>query len=182
MRKFHTMRVGTKDWYKAQGVVRSWLLVSHNLKVIAADYYAPFDLFTPRGTRIEVKFSPFRMHKGENLRNGKQPRWFFNIHRHNNLEESNVDFYVLVCQPNDLTSAVGMDINIYLVVPAPIGRSTLGISMRTLLMKYGPFVDAVDAIRRFDVTRTEEQRDRAFEQADAPNNRVAGMRKNGGSK
>ena len=84
--------------------------------------HCPFDLLVD-GKRIEVKAS-IRL-AGKNHCTGT---WLFNLHRHNKLDESGVDYYILA-----LSELPGMKQSMYLLVPAPIGKKLIVISIFSLI-------------------------------------------------
>lgn len=69
--------------------------------------------------------------------------WKFNIHRHGKLDESSVDFYVIRLEDVPFVRHNW----IHMVIPAPIGVSTLAIGMADLIEgKYARYIDAVHLI------------------------------------
>lgn len=97
-----------------------------------APFRAKYDILA-NGKRIEAKQSEFG--------SGRKQAWFFNIHRHGVVEESQVDFYILRLEAAPIFKAA-----IHLVLPAPIGRPTIVISLRSLLVRYGKYYNRVDLI------------------------------------
>lgn len=67
--------------------------------------------------------------------------WRFNIHRRGRLSEVGVDAYVL-----RLESVPGFKAAVHLIVPAPIGRTTLQITLRSLLTRWGQYYNRFDFI------------------------------------
>jgi hypothetical protein len=112
-----------------------------------AGYYAPFDLYTPRGTRIEVKSSEFRAGKSSN-----NTGWIFNIHRHGKVNNDSVDFYVLRAEPGKFSRVLGFRYAFYLIIPArEMGkRATIVVSVRSLLTRYARHFGRFDLIKEFD--------------------------------
>jgi hypothetical protein len=89
-----------------------------------ADYNSRFDVLTDSGLKIEVKTASLGSRRGRDC-------WRANFHRHGKLKESGVDFYILVLDENDLFSC-----RIFVVIPAPIGSSTICITARTLVNRF----------------------------------------------
>ena len=81
--------------------------------VTSAHYNSPFDVVV-NGKRVEIKVSTFHEDKGG---------WFFNIHRHGKIDESNVDFYLLCLKSQT---------DIFVLRPSPTGKLTILISKRSL--------------------------------------------------
>jgi hypothetical protein len=159
------MAIITSEWYAAQKQVRNWLSSGYGVRTSLASYGAPFDLFTSNGTRIEVKFSPLLERRDPRARNGKKYIWFFNIHRHGKVSEQKVDFYILMCQPTAKTAAIGLETPVYLVVPAPLEKFTISISLRQLLTQWGKYSNAVQPLVAFDESLTPADRDVTYEQS-----------------
>ena len=163
----------------SSGAPRQSSLRETKVRTLAADYFSPFDLYTPNGTRLEVKWSPFGViaRKCSRYSNGRRG-WQFNIHRHGNIDNGNVDFYILVCQPSQELVKIGFGTPIFLVVQSPITIPVVRLSLRTMLMKWGAKANAVEPLKAFDATRTEKDRERAFLQANPVESPVAvGKRK-----
>lgn len=95
-----------------------------------AKFHDSFDIFYG-DRRIEVKASEF---------NGEC--WRFNIHRHGVINETGIYAYIFRLDnvPGFIPCAI------HLVIPAPIRRSTIAISMRSLLTYWGRFFNRVDYI------------------------------------
>jgi hypothetical protein len=85
---------------------------------------SPYDLLVDGKLRIEVKTS--RPNRAG--RDSQNPRWCFNIHRHNQLNESHVDLYVLRFEGIPLCSAA-----MHAAFRAPLGKATLLFGMKALL-------------------------------------------------
>ena len=149
------MKADQTEWFAAQQAARHWLS-SHGIKVAIASYYSPFDLYTPNGTRLEVKHSLFsRRHNG-------QHSWQFNIHRHNKVDGSHVDFYILRADVSPVLQALGFDTPVYLVIPSPIEVPTVSISLRTMLSKWGWSANAYEQIREFDSALDASRREETY--------------------
>lgn len=129
-----------KEWHKAQTDLVAWL-TRNDVPAYLAGHTAPFDIYTNKGMRIEVKASAFREVKQDSW------GWFFNIHRHGVVNNDNVDAYILVCLPDQMLEIVGLRSIIRLIVPAPITELTISISLRSLLLYWGGTVDNFDFLR-----------------------------------
>lgn len=162
------MTVQEKVWYQAQVRVRQWLKLK-GINTEHASYYAPFDLYTSRGTRIEVKYAPFSVRPKPMALNGEQAAWWFNIHRHGKLDCSAVDFYILRCDGSPELETVGLNAAFHVIIKSPIEKKTLCLSLRTILRDYGSNVDAHALIEEFDRTLTPEHRSLAYTQANTAN-------------
>ena len=125
----------TATGHYAERVTKRWLSYKLHTSVIGMGYNCPWDCWV-NGHRVEIKTANVRKDKHGNR------TWEFSIHRHNRLNETAVDFYVL--RLNDVAEFKAC---IYLVVPAPIKRKTVHISLRSLLMLWGPYVNAVEPLR-----------------------------------
>ena len=136
-----------REWYKAQSKVYFWLY--NNLPVKRAGYCAPYDFYTPNGTHIEAKWSPFSV--VNELVGGPQKAWKFSIQRHGELNESVVDFYVFRLDVTSELKPIGISRPIYLVVRSPIGTHTITITAKDLLTgRWAHCVDNWRAIEAFD--------------------------------
>lgn len=80
---------------------------------------SPFDVLLDGKIKIEIKTG----HYSE-----KYKQWTFNIHRHNILDESGVDFYVL-----RFNSIPGTNRAIHALYKAPLKKRTMTFSIRQLL-------------------------------------------------
>lgn len=92
-----------------------------------APYHSPFDLLV-RSFKVEVKCA--KPIKGE---------WKFNIHRHNKVKESNVDFYILRLDKFPYSKKA-----MHLVLKAPLRKPTVTVTIRSLLEKYHGQCNQVD--------------------------------------
>src|ERR1700685_2878474 len=79
---------------------------------------SPFDLLLDGNIRIEVKTCD-GVRGGEGGENS-QIKWLFNIHRHNILDESGVDFYILKLNYTPI-----FKYPVHLLIEASIGRPTI---------------------------------------------------------
>ena len=109
--------------------VAAWLGNSGYPAAIPKRHTSPFDLLCA-GKRIEVKVSPRRPYDN---------KWFFNIHRHGILSESEVDVYIL-----RLENVPDCKAAIHLIIPAPIGKPTVGITIRSLITRFGRYYNRFD--------------------------------------
>lgn len=98
-----------------KSILRSY---GHTVKDFARPW-SPFDILMDGKIKIEVKTCSY---------SSKRKYWLFNIHRHNVLNEANVDFYVL--RFNDVP---GTNRAINALYRAPLNVSTMVFSMRELL-------------------------------------------------
>jgi len=117
-------------WEQAEVDTRNWLR-RFGIKSKHQSYDTPIDLLTEAGLGIEVKYSSFRAIDKKK----KQKGWSANIHRHNQVNETNVDFYAIVLGP-DREGFLRKTFTV-LVLPAPLNRRTIQITPRSLLMKFG---------------------------------------------
>ena len=111
-----------KNWYRAQSLIQGWLRY-HGVHSHLAGYLDPYDLVTNSGKRLEIKLSEFCP---------KKRHWSFNIQRHNILDESQVDAYVLRFNPGAASVVLGI-YPFHLVMPAPIGVKNIRMAARNLL-------------------------------------------------
>ena len=146
------MTYADRDWYKAQSKVYQWLWNRLKRKIKRAGYCAPYDFFTPNGTRIEAKWSPFVVLN--ELVGTSQKGWKFSIQRHGELTESQVDFYVLRLDISEELHSLGIARSLYLVIRAPIGTHTLTITTKDLFSgRWAHCFDNWQAIKSFDEVR-----------------------------
>lgn len=111
-------RVGYEGMWRVYKRLRDFGRVVHVMPC-----YAPYDLLVDGQVRVEVKTSP-----GGRATYKRRLTWRFNIHRHRNLTESNTDCYVL-----RLENLPEASYAIHLLLRAPIGKKTIGVSLRSLL-------------------------------------------------
>ena len=106
---------------------------------------SPFDLLVDNKTRVEVKVSHTLQYLYKRNRLGV---WRFNLHRHGVIARGAADFFVFVIPP---IKALGMAYYIYLVVPAKEveGKYDVGISPRSLLLKWGRYAGRWQDIKLF---------------------------------
>ena|ERR1700679_1917299 len=104
----------------------------YKFSVHEQQFHSPFDLLV-NNKRIEVKAAGFDTTK---------KFWLFNIHRHNVLDETNVDIYIL-----RLENVPGFTYAIHLIIPAPLGVFNVQISLRSLLTRWGKYFNNIDALR-----------------------------------
>jgi hypothetical protein len=131
-----------KDWSKASIKVRAWLN-AHGIKAYAAGYHDAFDFRTEYGDNVEVKWCALiKSAKGRVA----EWKWQFNIHRHGVLDESQVDFYVLRCEPGPAKEFLGENA-FHLVIPAPLGVKVMVITPRSLLTRHAKFYNGVGQLK-----------------------------------
>ena len=111
--------------------------------------WAPFDMYTARGTTIEVKV-------GEPYFRNRRLGWGFTIHRHGKLcGEQCVNFYIFRLEPGPKLRNLGIEQAMHLVLPATEVTAKLAwISLRSLLLEYAGRVNKTEAITACDATRT----------------------------
>src|SRR5437667_9197040 len=95
-RKVKQTKQTKQKWEQAEVDVQNWLL-RYGVKSTRQKYDTPIDLLTNGGLGIEVKYASFLTVNNKT----KQRAWRFNIHRHNRVDERNVDFYCLVLGPDN---------------------------------------------------------------------------------
>lgn len=106
-------------------------LDTKGLKFEAAGFHSPFDGLV-NGKKVEVKSA--NPHAGR-----LHTTWMINIQRNGKLNEREVDFYIF-----RLSGVPEFKNAIHLVVPAPLGKYTVAITMRSLLTRWGRFYNRVD--------------------------------------
>lgn len=106
-------------WGKAE--TSFYMLVRQTRKIHKMPYSCTFD-FLVDGWRVEFKHG-----EPQSRASKTTPQWKFNIHRHGKLNEQ-CDFYVLC-----LAGAPYSAKPIYLLYRAPVGTTTIRISMTTLM-------------------------------------------------
>jgi hypothetical protein len=127
-----------------------------------ANHRSPFDLYTERGTRIEVKQSAFRYNKfGPYTRiEGKKKHpitmrgWFFNLQRHGVMDQDNVDFYLFLCDPSPTSAQVFCTDAFYVVAVSPLDGKVECVTLDKLI-KRNPrfFYQGWQIIKDFDVAK-----------------------------
>ena len=144
----------TEAGCRAELAVMQWLR-SEGIKVKRAAYYAPFDLFTSVGSRIEVKYS-----KPQWISNGKYRMlgWRFNLHRHGERKAgSEVDVYIFYLSMDHASlKQLGCDASVYLIIPAKDvdGVLTAAVSVRSMMTRYAKYFNNFQAITDSDGTKT----------------------------
>lgn len=115
---------------------QSWLR-SKGFSSLKTAYNCPFDLLV-NGKRVEVKES-----RAQTVIEGGRQRiiWKINIHRHNKLDETQVDIYIfrLLGFP-EFTSGL------YLLLKPPIRSKTVRISVRSLIQRYAVHIDKTELL------------------------------------
>jgi hypothetical protein len=118
-----TMGAAMSDWKDAEISVVNALRYRGVACHHVGDYKSQWDVATDDGDQhIEVKYA------GNNGR-GLDSRWNVNVHRHNDLNEDGVDWYVVVLE--GITR-----FNTFVILPTPLRRPTLVFSLRSLLNKH----------------------------------------------
>jgi len=134
------------DWNKAQSRVAQWLR-NRGLSVKHAGYFSPFSLFTPKMTRIGVRWSAYKQIEYD------QPQMGWKICFGNNAlsRDRQVDFYVFFLDIDPALSQFGIKRPLFLVLRAPLQRRSLAISVQNLLTgKWAKDIDNWRAIQEFD--------------------------------
>ena len=125
-------RASQTAWHDAEIKVQNQLRY-HGIDSKRAKYDSPYDLQTAHGLRIEVKWSSFITKA-----NGGQG-WSINAHRHNILDESEVNWYTCVLG-SDPINLFGKAV-LTLVIPAPVKTKSIVISPRSLATRWARYVD-----------------------------------------
>jgi hypothetical protein len=116
-------------WQRAEQKVKNFLKY-RGIESDSTPHKTHYDLLTENGLRVEVKYATFR-----NL--GSQWGWKITFHRHNVLDEREVDFYCIVLQNPEVFGRYVLN----LVIPAPIKKTTVQISPRSLVSRWAGFVN-----------------------------------------
>lgn len=139
------------DWYKAQERVYQWLK-NHKIRVYHAGFFSPFDIHTAAMTRIDVKWSRYQT-INENM-GSKQKGWKFVLHKQGHIDESQVDFYVCLCDVNDELTEIGILRPFYLVIKTPVNKFNIAVTTRDLLAgRWVTNFDNSGLIKEFDATK-----------------------------
>jgi hypothetical protein len=139
------------DWHAAQ-VAAQKVMRQNGVITKMAGFHAPFDLYTYKGTRIDVKWSPFR-------KAGKKWTWGFQL-RHHGKPPTEVDVFVLVCESCDLLRMYGFDYPIYIVLPGSTKANGVSITAKNLLVKYGSTINDFDIVHEIDRAKTPADREK----------------------
>jgi hypothetical protein len=140
------MAYSDREWYKAKRRVANWL-TKRGVSVAHAGQGCDFDLFTPKMTRIKVRWGMC----GEI--EFKQPRqgWVIDIHRSGLLRENDVDFYVLLLDVTESLRTIGIHKPIYVVLRSPLRKPVLTITTRHLITgEWAGRIDNWKLIKEFD--------------------------------
>lgn len=86
----------------------------------------------------------------KSCRGRNKGEWGFNLQRHGVLDETDIDAYIL-----RLDNVPGFERAIHLVLPAPFRRSTITITLRSLMTYWGRFFNRTDYIMRVQKTSKE---------------------------
>lgn len=106
------------------------------------------DLLLGGKLRLEVKCSSPNDH-------GK---WTFNLHHHGVLDESRVDLYIFRIEKLPEFSHA-----LHLIVPAPLNRLTVSMSLRSLILRWGQFANRFDLLGEPTQIDLEERKELAGE-------------------
>ena len=120
-------------WYDAETKVQNQLRyrgVDSKRQSFASEY----DLLTAGGQKIEVKYASFRR-----LKTDGRMGWQINFHRHGVLNESEVNWYAAILDA-DSTGLFGKAV-LSLILPAPINKTTLQLSPRSLVSRWAGYVN-----------------------------------------
>src|SRR5437870_12223683 len=120
-------------WFDAETKVKNFLKY-RGIASTRAEFSSPYDLLTAGGQRVEVKYAGFRR-----LAKDGRMGWKINFHRHNILDETEVSWYVAVLDA-DSAGLFGKAV-LSLVLPAPIQKTTLQLSPRSLVSRWAGFVN-----------------------------------------
>ena len=116
------------------------LLQAFGHKIHHMPYQSPFDLLMDGKLRIEIKTAPPITKLG-------RPCWNFNIHRHNIVEESQIDYYILRFE-----NVPWCKYAIHALFKAPIEKPTLQFGFRQLLE--GAISEQVKAFNGLNIKKT----------------------------
>jgi hypothetical protein len=133
---------------RGQRAIVGWLR-GRGFSMHETGFWAPFDMYTERGTTIEAKVGfPYKIKK--------RLGWGFAISRHGHLcQENCVDFYVFRLEPGPQLLHLGLEQAMHLVFPATeVTGHKVWISLRTLITKYAGRIDRTEAISESDKTKT----------------------------
>jgi hypothetical protein len=108
---------------RGERLVYQLLAHVYGRKVKRMPYMSPFDLLVD-GARVEVKTATL-----------KRQQWLFNLHRHGKLSES-TDWYILRLEGVPLSKAA-----IHLLLRAPAGKTTIAVTLRSLLNGQSAWAD-----------------------------------------
>lgn len=114
----------TEKGQKSEAKVAAWLK-RFGYAVSQTPYGCPFDLLV-NGWQCEVKHAT----------PSEEGKWKFNIHRHGELNESFVDFYIF-----SLDGVPFSKQSVYVLKKAPMGVKTIEMSFRTLMMEHAEGLD-----------------------------------------
>src|SRR6266516_3377400 len=126
-------RASQTAWHDAEIKVPNFLRY-RGIASTRASFASPYDLLTAGGQRIEVKYAGFRR-----LTKDGRMGWKINFHRHNVLDETEVNWYAAVLDA-DSTGLFGKAV-LSLVIPAPINKTTLQLSPRSLVSRWAGYVN-----------------------------------------
>ena len=126
-------RTSQTAWQRAETKVQNQLRY-RGVDSTRQSFASEYDLLTAGGQRVEVKYASFRR-----LTKDGRMGWKINFHRHGVLNESDVNWYVTVLDA-DSVRLFGKAV-LSLVIPAPIQKTTIQISPRSLVSRWAGFVN-----------------------------------------
>lgn len=152
--------------------VRHWLEY-RGFKVHECGAWAPFDIRTENGTRLNVKASNTHKHRSGAI------GWRFTMDRKGTVAPENaVDFYVLRMVMDAYLAGLGIVRPLHLIVPfAEVKAKHIWVSFRSLLTRRAGQIDQTLILECFDATRTADDAARAIMQADRHSSREAARRR-----
>jgi hypothetical protein len=121
--------VPTKFGNEGEARVSHWLK-SHGYEVKKLRTRLGADLIA-NGKRVEVKCA----------RPDKDGEWTFNLHHHGVLDEGRVDLYVFRVEGLPATKKP-----LHLIIPAPLKRLTLAMTVRSLILTWGRYANRFDLL------------------------------------
>lgn len=122
----------TKDALGQKSVreVAYWLSRNGVKAQVIRDRKSPFDLVC-NGLRVEVKTCQRRI----------EGNWQFNIHRHGEVKEDQVDAYVL-----RLENVPDIVKPLHLILLAPLRVPTFVVTLRSLILNYSRYINRLDVL------------------------------------
>ena len=135
------MKVQKTGWYRAQYTTNA-ALRKFGVKCRYASYNAPFDLYTLKGMRLEVRWTQFRKARS-------YVGWKFTMHRHGRLQNETCDFYVLRCEVTGplVDLDIGHGNSFYIIIPSR-EVTVKTITVRLLGLFKGDWAKQVDNFRQ----------------------------------
>lgn len=154
--------------------VAQWLR-NKQFSVTRTGRFAPFDIYTDKGTTVEVKTA-------YPSKSGRRIGWKFSIARHKKrCQERCVDFYVLRLEAGSVLREFGMSKALHLVIPAAdIRKKSVWISFRALVTKWIGCANATHLIKASDQRKEPIDLARAVIRACRHSSQVARLQKKHG--